>query len=145
MRSDKLSAGSSLTEQNPAANSSSWATQALGRARPAFLATPSNPFVVQQRSHDFRLKSLLRVEAVAHGAVVETDRGCRRRIEQRKAMLGKQLGHRAPEVCPEESMARIGLELREHFGRKRWKVPDDQHLPGLICGENRVEQRQAVP
>src|SRR6478672_345623 len=90
----------------------------------------SNPFVIQQHSDDSRLKSLLRVEAVAHGAVVEADRGCRRRIEQRKAMLAEQLGHRVPEVCPEESMARIGLELREHFGRKRWQVPDDQHMPG---------------
>ena len=89
VRSDRLSAGNSLTDQNPAANSSSWATPALGRARPAFLATPLNPFVVQQRSHDCRLKSLLGVEAVAHGAVIEADRGCRRRVEQRKAMLGK--------------------------------------------------------
>src|SRR5262245_7526675 len=104
----------------------------------------SDPFVIQQRSHDSRLKSLLGVEAVAHGAVVQADRGCRRRVEQGKAMPGKQLGHLAAEVCPEESMARIGLELREHFGRKRWKVPDDQHVPGLICSENLVEQRHAV-
>ena len=40
VRSDRLSAGDSLTDQNPAANSSFWATRGRGQARPAFPATP---------------------------------------------------------------------------------------------------------